>query len=197
MQLSREIKMKKIKDIVLNIVIVLLCMQGISFISSVLSGEGKPSRRYDKPIELKDEFLLFECENREHPDEKLFFTLNNIYEDDSGKIFVDFTYRFEADKPISIESFDYMEGFAIEIVGPKGGRQREGALIRLESPNIETQYKLKSHISNNDSINATYVLDMSKTKLKGYHLDDLKFILAKDYILEPHRGSTLVEYIKI
>jgi hypothetical protein len=38
---------------------------------------------------------------------------------------------------------------------------------------------------------------MSKTKLKGYHLEDLKFILGKDYILEPHRGSTLFEYINI
>lgn len=138
--------MKKTKDIVFKIVIVLLLIQGTSFINSLLNGEGKPSRRYDKPIELKDEFLLFECENREHPDEKLYFTLNDIYEDDSGKIFVDFTYRFESDKPISIESFDYMEGFAIEMVGPKGGRQRDGALIRLESANIETQYKLKDYI---------------------------------------------------
>ena len=189
--------MKKIKDLALKILIFLLFIQGTPFINSLINGEGRPARRYDKDIELKDEFLLFECENREHPDEKLYFTLNNMYEDDSGKIYVDFTYRFEADEPISIESFDYMEGFAIEIVGPKGGRQRDGALIRLDSPNIETQYKLKDYISNNDSINATYVFDLSETKLKGYHLEDLKFILGKDYILEPHRGNTLFEYINI
>ena len=93
--------LNKSSKIGIFIIVVLFCTR-VFFGNTVSDKFEIGFRKLDESVKIGKEFLLFECNDEDHSDEKVYMTINKIEKDDSKATMMYFDLRYEGDKPINL-----------------------------------------------------------------------------------------------
>ena len=163
-------------------------------------------RKLDEPIKIGKEFLLYECNDENHSDEKVYMTINKIEKDDTKATMMYFELRYEGDEPISLvdekNSFSELCSFRTTISCDKVENPSEDEFVIEDDINEPTIYDgyakdLPKVIEPNMTLkNLVYPIAVVGTLYDDIPVEDMHIVIETDFKMQ-HEGQTIREDINI
>lgn len=187
----------------LFIIVVLFCIR--VFFGNTISDKLEIGfRKLDEPIKIGKEFLLYECDDKSHGDEKVYMTINKIEKDDSEATLMYFDLRYEGDKPINLvdenNSFSDLCSFRTTISCDKVDDSWEDQFVIEDDINYATIYDeyvkdLPKVVEPNMTLkHLVYPIAVPGVQYDDISIEDMRIVI-KTALKMQHKGQTIREDI--
>jgi hypothetical protein len=170
-------------------------------------------RKFNKPITIGEEFLLYECNNTSHGAERVYMTINKIEKDKGSCVGNDdvsctvmyFDLRYEGDKPINLidesTSFSDLSSFTTSLASEKLKYDdwSDDFIIEddINSDVIHTEYtkKLPKVIKSGTTLkNLTHPIAIMGVRYSDMAVDDINIQIETKLKMQ-HEGKNIRENI--
>ncbi|HBI93676.1 MAG TPA: hypothetical protein DDY58_15365 [Terrisporobacter glycolicus] len=159
--------------------------------------------KLDEPIKIGKEFLLYECNDESHGDEKVYMTINKIEKDNSKATMMYFDLRYEGDESINLvdenNSFSDLSSFRTTISCDRLEDDYDEFLIEddINNPVIYSEYvkNLPKVVEPKMTLrNLVYPIAVEGTLYDDISLEDMNIEIETALKMQ-HEGKSIRENI--